>query len=100
MLASAVIKLFSKESKVFNDQNLKGQFSQTFYQIDTLLRKAKGTIMGEAKDYTGRNAKVGRPDLQKLSDALCDLEVTGGLFFSATDYTEPAKKYANAALEP
>jgi len=41
--------------------------------------------------------KVGRSDLQKLGGALRDLPVEQGLFFSATDYTRPAKQYAQAA---
>ncbi|WP_396126071.1 restriction endonuclease [Cytobacillus firmus] len=51
--------------------------------------------MGEAKDYTVQGNKVGRPDIQKLGGAFGDLkDIKEGLFFSATDYTKPAIKYA------
>ena len=53
--------------------------------------------MVEAKDYTDRNAKVGRGDLQKLGGALGDVDVDSGAFFSATEYTGPARKYAAAS---
>lgn len=86
--------------KVCHDAKLRGQFSKTLYQIDVHHQPNPGemTTMGEAKDYSDRGAKVGRGDLQKLAGALPDLaEVKGGTFFSATGFTSPAKKYAEAA---
>lgn len=97
MLATVVMKILGEKNDAFHDERLRGKFSQTLYQIDTLLKSSAGDLMGEAKDYTDRGAKVGRADLQKLGGALNDVEVDGGLFFSATDYTKPAKKYAEAA---
>ena len=94
MLAAAVVKLLSQDSCVKHDEQLRGLFSQTLYQIDVLEDAQGSKKFGEAKDYTDRNAKVGRPDLQKLGGALPDLPVDGGIFYSATDYTKPAKKYA------
>jgi hypothetical protein len=97
LLASAVAKLISKTDDVAHDKKLRGLFSQTLYQIDVLIGTNQQQLMGEAKDYTERASKVGRGDLQKLGGALNDLEVSGGVFYSATDYTGPAKKYAQAA---
>ena len=99
MLAAAVTKLLSQDSRVQHDEQLRGQFSQTLYQIDVLEDAQGSKKFGEAKDYTDRNAKVGRPDLQKLGGALPDLPVDGGVFYSATDYTKPAKKYAENAKQ-
>lgn len=54
--------------------------------------------MAEAKDYSARDGKVGRGDLQKLGGALPDIaDVGSGAFFSATGYTGPARKYAEQA---
>jgi hypothetical protein len=86
--------------KVRHDAKLRGQFSKTLYQLDVHHQPNPGEMatMGEAKDYSDRGAKVGRGDLQKLAGALPDLaEVKGGAFFSATGFTSPAKKYAEAA---
>ncbi|QLG42072.1 MULTISPECIES: restriction endonuclease [unclassified Paenibacillus] len=92
------MKLLYKESKVTHDEKLRGEFSNTLYQIDVMLEDKSKKRMSEAKDYTVKGAKVGRGDIQKLSGALVDLnEVTGGAFFSATDYTKPAMEYAEAS---
>ena len=78
------------------DQRIKGSYSDSTYQIDGLAETDDGLEMIEAKDYTIRNDKVGRNDLQKLSGALLDLkDISKGVFASATDYTKPAKQYAN-----
>lgn len=83
---------------ILHDNKIRGEFSKTLYQIDVHSSSFEGVAMGEAKDYTIQNSKVGRADLQKLGGALPDLpEVTKGKFFSATGYTLPAKKYAEAA---
>jgi hypothetical protein len=97
LLASAVAKLISRTDDIAHDQKLRGLFSQTLYQIDVLIGTNQQQLMGEAKDYTEKASKVGRGDLQKLGGALNDLEVSGGVFYSATDYTKPAKKYAQAS---
>ena len=52
--------------------------------------------MVEAKDYSIEGKKVGRGDIQKQAGALNDLPIKQGIFASATDYTAPAKKYANS----
>jgi hypothetical protein len=99
MLAAAVCKLLSEKNKVFHDQRLKGIFSRTWYQIDVLLQLSNQTYFGEAKDYSVRKKKVGRGDLQKLAGALDELPVDGALFFSATDYTHPARQYAASSQQ-
>ncbi|OAH97641.1 restriction endonuclease [Methylomonas methanica] len=98
-LASIAIFLL-EGGEVRHDANLRGQFSKTLYQLDVHHKPTAGdkATMGEAKDYSNRGAKVGRGDLQKLGGALPDLaEIKSGAFFSATGFTAPAKKYAQAA---
>lgn len=86
-----------KANKSAVDQRLKGTYSNSKYQIDGLAETDDGQEMIEAKDYTIRNDKVGRDDIQKLSGALSDLEnISKGVFASATDYTKPAKQYAES----
>lgn len=86
-----------KANKSAVDQRLKGAYSNSTYQIDGLAETNDGKEMIEAKDYTIRNDKVGRDDLQKLSGALVDLDnISKGIFASATDYTKPAKQYAES----
>jgi len=83
---------------VKHDDKLRGEFSKTLYQLDVHHLTDDAATMGEAKDYTIRNSKVGRPDLQKLGGALPDLkDIDAGSFFSATGYTKPAKQYAKEA---
>ena len=83
---------------VKHDDKLRGEFSKTLYQLDVHHVTCNSATMGEAKDYTIRNSKVGRPDLQKLGGALPDLKnIDAGAFFSATGYTKPAKQYAEQA---
>jgi hypothetical protein len=83
---------------VKHDDNIRGQFSKTLYQLDLHHKTDDASVMGEAKDYTTRSEKVGRGDLQKLGGALPDLrDIDAGTFFSATGYTKPAIKYANEA---
>lgn len=96
-IAAAVAKLISPDSDVAHDEKLRGQISQTLYQVDVLETTASQSAFGEAKDYTVQGKKVGRGDLQKLGGALPDVGVQKGVFYSATDYTAPAKKYAQAA---
>ena len=97
MFAAAVLKTLGEHDDVFHDQNLRGIFSKTLYQADVVRRTGGNEQFVEVKDYTERMNKVGRPDLQKLGGALVDLSVSRGLFFSATGYTAPAKKYAAAS---
>jgi len=83
---------------VSHDEKLRGDFSETLYQIDVLSQNETDKSMGEVKDFTIRSGKVGRGDIQKLEGALSDLSsVSEGKFFSATGYTAPAIKYADAS---
>lgn len=94
MLVAAAFKIISGQELRY-DQHLRGDYSETDYQIDGLNVDQQKVI--EAKDYSIVNRKVGRPDIQKLQGALSDLNVKGGQFVSATDYTKPAKKYAESS---
>lgn len=99
-MLAAIASYLLDEGNVRHDAHIRGQFSDTFYQIDvhhtSVARKT--TSMGEAKDYSKQGKKVGRGDVQKLAGALPDLDaINSGLFFSATGYTGPAKKYAKIA---
>ena len=96
-LAAAAWKLLNRDADVAHDTRIRGEISQSLYQIDVEAADDDGRHAGEAKDYTERNAKVGRPDLQKLGGALPDIDVDTGKFFSATGYTKPAQQYASAA---
>ena len=101
-LAAVATAILFPGSDVSHDQRLRGQFSKSLYQVD-VLRKVSGiTVFGEAKDYTARGnsgGKVGRNDLQKLGGALPDVGADSGVFFSATDYTREARRYAHAAQD-
>ena len=99
-LAGIALHLIAGGS-VVHDDKLRGQFSQTLYQIDAHHRAEDDTSrMAEAKDYSDAEKKVGRPDLQKLGGALPDLPtIDTGAYFSATGYTKPAKEYADAATK-
>ena len=93
LLATAIVSLVSQRIGI-HDVHRRG-LSKTDYQIDGLI---DGDIMLGAKDYTIQNKKVGRGDLQKQQGALSDLDtIREGYFISATDYTEPALKYAQAS---
>ena len=84
--------------EVRHDDKVRGEFSKTLYQLDVHHKADDTAVMGEAKDYSIRNDKVGRDDLQKLGGALPDLSsINAGSFFSATGYTKPAQKYAAEA---
>ena len=86
--------------KVIHDSKIRGEFSDTLYQLDVHHKYQDAASMGEAKDYTKRQGKVGRGDLQKLGGALPDLQsIDEGAFFSATGYTKPAIKYADNAKD-
>jgi hypothetical protein len=96
-IAAAVSKLVFPQTEVAHDQRLRGQVSKSLYQIDVLLKEKGQQAFGEAKDYTTQDKKVGRGDIQKLAGALLEVGAEKGLFYSATDYTSPAKKYAKGA---
>lgn len=97
-LAAIATYVTAQDGTVTHDAALTGAHSGSRYQIDVLHQCAEEKSMGEAKDYSARGGKVGRTDLQKLAGALVDLaEVAKGVFWSATDYTQPARQYALAA---
>ena len=96
MLVAAGMKLLMGKEVSYN-QFERGKYSDTTYQQDGVVEDDEKMI--EAKDYTNREAKVGRGDLQKLQGALGDLIIKGGIFASATDYTKPAKNYAKSGEE-
>jgi hypothetical protein len=87
--------LLNKESTIFYNQHIKGQYSKQDYQIDGIIDDRSV----EVKDYTIRHDKVGRPDIQKQEGGLIELPFTGGIFSSATDYTRNAKMYAKGTIE-
>jgi hypothetical protein len=88
----------SQGGVITHDAALKGGASGSKYQIDVLHQSEETTTMGEVKDYTYRGGKVGRSDLQKLAGALLDLPGVGKrVFWSATDYTKPARQYAHTS---
>ena len=99
LLCAAVWKLLNEDAEVIHDSRLKGEISKSLYQVDVDTKDKDGRHFGEAKDYTKRGGKVGRPDLQKLGGALPELSVETGKFFSATNYTKPAQQYASGSEE-
>ncbi|KJV29072.1 hypothetical protein VI06_11080 [Aquitalea magnusonii] len=97
-LAAIATYVTEKDGDVTHDAALMGAYSGSRYQVDVLHQSPVEKTMGEAKDYSDRGGKVGRSDLQKLVGALVDLpDVAKGAFWSATDYTKPARQYAQAA---
>lgn len=98
--AAIVSKMKNGAGDITHDTTLIGTHSGTPFQIDVLHRTGNFLSMGEAKDYSLGGEKVGRADIQKLVGALQDLaDVNQGVFWSATPYTKPAQKYANASLK-
>ena len=95
-LSAVAFKLLEEARKVQYDQQMRAPYSQTVYQVDGLIGEGDQQVMVEAKDYTVRNDKVGRADIQKLEGALTDLDIAEGRFVSATDYTNRAKPYAES----
>lgn len=97
---AAIICHLINGGEVKHDNKLRGEFSKTLYQLDVHQIAESASLMGEAKDYSVRDSKVGRGDIQKLGGALPDLkEINSGMFFSATGYTKPAQKYAEEAQD-
>jgi hypothetical protein len=94
LLVAAALKLIHANLKVQANRFLRGTYSEGTYQLDALIESLKTAI--EAKDYTDRDAKVGRPDVTKLAGALQDLPLDAGIVASATEFTRPAKKYASS----
>ncbi|QYX30742.1 restriction endonuclease [Sphaerospermopsis torques-reginae] len=97
IIAAIVTQILEENASVVHDSRIEGVFSQTLYQIDVLSEKDNRKAFGEAKDYTIKDKKVGRDDIQKMAGALRDVNMDEGLFFSATGFTKPAKDYAEAS---
>ena len=95
-LSGVAFKLLEEQRRVRYDQQVRGKYSGTVYQVDGLIGEGDEQVMVEAKDYTVRGEKVGRADLQKMEGALTDLDIAEGRFVSATDYTNRAKPYAES----
>jgi hypothetical protein len=96
-LAAIALHLFAG-GNVKHDVRLRGAFSQSLYQLDILHATGNSKTVGEAKDFSLGDGKVGRGDLQKLGGALPELKgIDKGVVFSATGYTSPAKRYAGHA---
>ena len=72
-LAAIATYVIEEDGDVTHDAALTGAYSGSRYQIDVLHQSTAEKTMGEAKDYSDRGGKVGRPDLQKLAGALIDL---------------------------
>src|SRR3954454_5048540 len=95
---SAIAAHMLEGGQVKHDDKLRGDISKTFYQLDAHQVVGSEASVIEAKDYTMKGRPVGRGDLQKLGGALPDLGgIKLGKFFSATNYTKPAKDYADAS---
>ena len=90
LIVDAVLKLLNPNEDARYNQFVKGIYSQQKYQIDGVL----GNTSIEAKDYSKRGEKVGRPDIQKQGGGLPDQPFQAGIFASATGYTRNAQKYA------
>lgn len=100
ILSGIAYSIINKDVVVKHDQKIKSDFCDTAYQLDGLVARPDGANeMIEAKDYTARNERVGRGDLQKMQGALTDLDVQRGKFVSATDYTKDAKEYAKGTQQ-
>jgi len=96
MIVAAAFKLLLGEDILY-DQRLRGEYSETVYQLDGLVNDDFESKMIEVKDYTIDDRKVGRSDIQKLQGAITDLPLDSGVFASATSFTKPAIKYAESS---
>jgi hypothetical protein len=94
LLVATALKLVHSDLELRANQFIEGTYSKEKYQLDSVLGALETAV--EAKDYTDRNAKVGRPDVTKLAGSLQDLPLDAGIVASATGFSRPAKKYALA----
>lgn len=95
LLVTAALKKLNENSDVKYNQFETGIYSQQKYQLDGIVDEK--TV--EAKDYTLRGEKVGRPDVQNQEGGLIDLPYEKGIFASATGYTRNAVKYAEGTYK-
>jgi hypothetical protein len=96
LLVGAVLKILLGV-KIIHDESLKGNYDSNSYQIDVSLYSYEyGDVMVEAKDYSKREGKVSRPNIDKIVGSLVELNFDEGYFFSSTGYTKDAERKANA----
>ncbi|MGD0551929.1 MAG: restriction endonuclease [Sedimentisphaerales bacterium] len=100
LIVGAVLKCLNKDAQITHNVFFRNPFSGEIFQIDNLHRTDEQMFV-ESKDYSGRNKKVGRGDVQKLAGALCVLKgsINKGLLTSATDFTNPAKQFTQDFLK-
>lgn len=91
LIVAAAMQILNQGSTVTFDKQVEGVYSKQSYQIDGVINDE---VSIEAKDYSLRDDKVGRPDVQKQGGGLPDLPFASGIFASATGYTRNAEKYA------
>jgi hypothetical protein len=94
LIAAAALKLIRAALEVRANLFVEGTYSREKYQIDAAIDSFQTAV--EAKDYSGRGKKVGRPALNKFAGALQDLPFNSGIVASATDFSRPARKYAES----
>ena len=61
---------------------------------DIVMWKDGRKYVVEVKLYA-RDRKIGRPFIQKLHSAMIDSEANEAIFITTSEYTEPARKYAD-----
>lgn len=96
LLAGAVLKIINEANDITHDFKKTGLFSSDSYQIDVLVDDNKETLFVEAKDYSERNSKTGRADVQKLAGALNNLDIDKGILISSTGFTKPTIQYSKS----
>lgn len=95
LISAAILGIIEKKDAKHN-QFIKGLSKGRPYQIDGMLGN---NVIIESKDYSKRNKKVGRSDIQKLEGTLTDLPlIEKGYFTSPTNYTKDALKYADGTI--
>lgn len=96
LLAGAVLKIINEAKDVTHDVKKSGLYSSDFYQIDVLVDDNKDSLFVEVKDYSERNSKTGRADVQKLAGALNNLDIDKGVLISSTGFTKPTIQYSKS----
>lgn len=96
LLAGAVLKIINEAKDVTHDVKKSGLYSSDFYQIDVLVDDSKDSLFVEVKDYSERNSKTGRADVQKLAGALNNLDIDKGVLISSTGFTKPTIQYSKS----
>jgi hypothetical protein len=97
MLTAAVIKIISSDRSVFHDLRIRGEESGVLHQIDVVRKDNQRDDLIECKDHSDKGKKVGIGEVGKFMITLADITANSGAFFSATDFTEPARRFASAS---